>query len=119
MTLAYSHQSSSDFRLKRRDCNNQNSDQKTIVKILQSLERELPDEQLQDKEAYDENEYDGAEKPFAASAFEKIHYPVNHQPDENQFDGNNPQRVVCYPSEIQVYLIDECFHKSNPFVTAM
>ena len=110
MTLAYSHQGSSHFRLKRRDCENQNADQKAVIEILQSFEMKPSHYQLEDQKADNEDEHNGAEQPFAASAFEKIYYPVDNQPYKDQFDGNIVPLKSCHPTEI----IDESDHKSNP-----
>jgi hypothetical protein len=110
MTLAYSHQGSSHFRLKRRDCENQNADQKAVIEILQSFEMKPSHHQLEDQKADNEDEHNGTEQPFAASAFEKIYYPVDNQPYEDQLDGNIVPLKSCHPTEI----IDESDHKSNP-----
>jgi len=110
MALTYSHQGPSHFRLKRRDCDDQNPDQKAVVEVLQSFEMKPAHDQFQDQNADNEDEHNGAEQPFAASAFEKVYYPVNNQPYEDQFDGNIIPLESCHPTEI----IEQSDHKSNP-----
>jgi hypothetical protein len=113
MALAYSHQRPSDFRLKRRDGDNQNADEETVEKVLKPFKMQCTDEQLQNQNADDEDEYDGAEQPFSASAFEKVDNPVDDQPYEDQFDGNVVPFMSCHSTEI----IDQSGdHRSNPFV---
>jgi hypothetical protein len=112
--LAYPDQYPSDFRLKRCDGNDQDANQEALVKMLQSREGELPDNQIQDKDARHQNKYDPPEQPLAPRTFEEIYNPVNHQPDEKQLYYNDPPIIVIGHS---VEVINERSHKSNSFYT--